>query len=33
VDGWERVLIEAGEGGWDREFVEEKSRRGTTFEM
>jgi hypothetical protein len=27
------TLIEAGEGGWDREFVEGKLEKGITFEM
>jgi hypothetical protein len=31
--GWcESTLIEAGVGGWDRGFVDEKPRKGITFE-
>jgi hypothetical protein len=33
VDGWGSTLIKAGEGGWDREVLEGKPRKGITFEM
>jgi hypothetical protein len=31
--GWESTLIEAGEGGGDREFPERKLENSITFEM
>jgi hypothetical protein len=33
VGGSESILIEAGEGGGDRGFLEEKPGKGITFEM
>ena len=33
MGGWGSTLIKAGGGGWVREFVEGKPRKGITFEM
>jgi hypothetical protein len=33
VSEWGSTLIEAGEGGWDKGFHEERPGKGITFEM
>jgi hypothetical protein len=33
VDGWQNIVIEAGEVRWDRGFPERKPGKRITFEM
>jgi hypothetical protein len=33
MGGWGNTLIEAGEGGWNRRFLEGKQEKRITFEM
>jgi hypothetical protein len=33
VDGWGTTLIDEGEGGWNKEFLEEKPGKEITFKL
>jgi hypothetical protein len=33
VGGWAITLAQAGKGGWDRGWAQDKPGKGTTFEM